>query len=65
MIDLSAVGRLHFGIVDGLHFDLAGPQIDDAAIARHGSLLLETLRPVADAPGSPSYNAFAPASATA
>ena len=65
MIDVPAVGRLHPGIVDGLHFHLAGTQIDDAAIAGHGTLLPGTLPSGADAPGTPSYNACAPASATA
>ena len=64
VIDVPAVGRLHPGIVDGLHFDLAGPEIDDAAIAGHGTLLPGSLPPGRRSRHS-GYNACAPASATA
>jgi hypothetical protein len=35
VIDVPAVGRPHLRKVDGLHFHLAGTQIDNAAIAGH------------------------------
>ncbi len=35
MLDLLAVGILHLGVVDVLHLDLAGAEINDAAIPGH------------------------------
>ena len=64
MRDVLAVGRPHLRKVDGLHFHLAGTQIDNAAIAGHGTLLLEH-RQAGMSPDGPSYKACAPASATA